>query len=255
MTAMAMNPQENFMQLRIPSWTVAILAWLLVFFCGNWLLSEARPQQISRLQIEGDFKRVSARDIEARVRKRLGEGFVELGLTEVKTDIESMPWIARARVERVWPAGIRIRIWEREPFARWGNDALIDTQGQVFKPKPEEIPATLPMLAGIKGREREVMQVYGSMKSALESTPLALIGLSLDPRGEWSALTQSGIALRLGQSSPEGKIDSLRSVVLRTLTPRMSEVEYIDLRYTNGFAVGWKQQAKQKIETLGEQHG
>lgn len=251
-----MNPQENFMQLRIAPWALAVLAWLLVLGAGNWLFSEARPQEISRLQVEGDFKRVSAREVEARVRERLQQGFVELALNDVKTDIEAMPWVARARVERLWPAGIRVRIWEREPYARWGKDSMVDTQGGVFTPKPAEISASLPLLSGGKGHELEVMHAFEALGSGLRGTPFEIGALTLDARGEWSAQTLSGIGLRLGQSAPEGKLESLRGAVLTTLASRINDVDYIDLRYTNGFAVGWKPQTKQVPQAaLGEQHG
>lgn len=244
------------MQLRIAPWALAVLAWLLVLGAGNWLFSEARPQEISRLQVEGDFKRVSAREVEARVRERLQQGFVELALNDVKADIEAMPWVARARVERLWPAGIRVRIWEREPYARWGKDSMVDTQGGVFTPKPSEIPASLPLLSGGKGHELEVMHAFEALASGLRGTPFEIGALTLDVRGEWSAQTLSGIGLRLGQSAPEGKLESLRGAVLTTLAARINEVDYIDLRYTNGFAVGWKPQTKQAPQAApGEQHG
>lgn len=236
---MSMEPKLPA-HLRISPLVAGLASWMLVLVAGWWFMSVSESRDISRLQIEGNFQRISAQEVERAVRERLGHGFVAVELENVKADVESLPWVARARVERMWPAGVRIRIWEREPFALWGENSVLDTEGRVFTPEAGEIPQKLPILSGSKSREREVMEVYQRLSAELAETSFALVGVALDARGEWTAQTRAGIGLRLGQALPDEKLELLRGPVTSALHERMSEVDYVDLRYTNGFAVGWK---------------
>lgn len=229
-----------------------LAAWLLVLAGGWWLLHSDETRQIAQIQIDGDFHRVSASTVRAALASYLHDGFVEVRLDQVKSDLENLPWVARARVERAWPAGIRIRVWEREPLALWGSTSLLDTQGFVFTPAVTELPQHLPRLQGEPGQEREVMKGYDHLSRRLQDSPFALAGLSRDIRGEWLAVTQSGIGLRLGQELSDDKLTLLRDTVAPLLRDRMHEVDYVDLRYTNGFAVGWKQQP---VAATGEENG
>lgn len=256
MTAAVMGmhqlPQANFRAGAFAAGTALVLT-----LTAAWLLMDSGDaHEISRLQIEGELNRVSAQAVAAAVRSGLGEGFLALNLDAVKADAESLPWVARARVERLWPAGVRVRVWEREPFARWGETGLLDTEARVFLPKAAEIPLQLPRLAGPKGREREVMEAYQRLSARLVDTPFVLAGLTLDARGEWAAQTQAGIGLHLGQSAPDEKLELLRGPVAKALRERLDEVDYVDLRYTNGFAVGWKNRPGAKDTAAGEEkHG
>lgn len=252
MTAAVMNAPTDIMAARTGPLVAGAVAWVLMLAGGWWLVQGDDARTISRVQIDGSFQRVSAETARAAIHARLGESFVELPLERVKDDLEALPWVARARVERAWPAGIRVRIWEREAAALWGESSLLDTEGRVFTPALDERPQHLPRLGGGSGQEREVMQLYRQLDAQLADTPFALSGLTRDVRGEWTAQTQAGIGLRFGQSPDQAKLLLLRGTVAQSLRERMSEVEYVDLRYTNGFAVGWKQQPQ---AATGETHG
>ena len=88
---------------------------------------------------------------------------------------------------------------------------------------------------------------YQRLSTALAATPLALSGLSLDARGEWTAQTYAGVELRLGQGAPDEHVAVLTGSASRALSTRWREVAYVDLRYTNGFSVGWKDQAAEEL--------
>lgn len=226
--------------LRLVPLLAALAAWVLVLGASWYLVNANNERGIAHLYIEGDLQRVNPQAVELAIRKQLGERFVELQLDRVKAAAESLPWVARTRVERVWPSDLRVRLWEREAFARWGEAQLLDSQGQVFTPEASEIPPALPQLTGPPGHERDVMETFQQLSPLLAATPFALTGLARDARGDWSAQTQAGIGLRLGQREPQQKMQLLRGAVSTALRDRMHEVDYVDLRYTNGFAVGWK---------------
>lgn len=221
-------------------WLASLAALLLALavLAGQW-----RDPPVSRLQLQGPFEHVQPEAVRAAVLPALGQGFFAVDVEDVQARLTAMPWVARARVERAWPMGLTIRLWERTPYARWNSEGLLDTDSRAFTPlaidRPPELLQGLPQLAGTPGTEQRVAQTYRVLAAALADTPLALNGLALDARGEWTAQTRIGIALRLGSGEAADKLPTITGALLAAVGTRLEEVAYVDLRYTNGFAIGW----------------
>jgi cell division protein FtsQ len=216
---------------------VAVMALLL------GLLHALRPaldRPVQALRIDGQFTHLTPQQIGAAAAIAPGARLFDVNLEEVRKQVEALPWVAHARVSRVWPGRIAIRAWERKPYALWGDKGLVDDEGHAYTPPAEELPQDLPRLAGPEGREAEVMQDYREMAQALAGTAFATNGLQLDARGAWTLSTVAGIELRLGSEDPRGKLALLQGAVLNTIGDKLDQVAYVDLRYSNGFAVGWK---------------
>ncbi|MCC7015743.1 MAG: FtsQ-type POTRA domain-containing protein [Rhodospirillales bacterium] len=65
--------------------------------------------------------------------------------------LEGLPWVHRARVTRMWPSTVVVRIEEREPLALWqhqGRFALIDREGHVILRDRLERFGRLPVVVG-----------------------------------------------------------------------------------------------------------
>lgn len=247
MSAMTMPPDEDdFIDainpaLRRPlALLVGALAFVTVIGIGWGGVEFASQQPVVRIQIEGRFARLQIADIEAAVRPLADRAFGELDLAAIRAAVEALPWTASASVERVWPATLRVRGSERQPLARWNEAALLDTEARPFTPDPSELPEPLPQLGGPPGSERAVAEMYRVLAERLRSSAFPLQGLAQDARGEWTARTSAGVDLRFGREDPMSKLETLLGPAERVLKNRMSEVKDVDLRYTNGFSVGWQ---------------
>ena len=219
---------------------VSVLAVLATVGLGRMVLHRF-DAPVSELAITGTLRNVQPDEVRAIAAPLLDGGkLFSLDLDAIRAAIERLPWVARVRVDRQWPARLALRITEREPFARWGESDALSTEGIVFAPGSVLLPSTLPKLGGAAGRELEVMAMYGQLADRLSETPFALAGLTQDARGEWIGSTQNGISLRFGRSNPVEQVARLKSTVLPALANRLDSVQRIDLRYANGFAVGWR---------------
>lgn len=215
-------------------------ALVLVLGAGGLYAAVHRDAAVGRLQVQGPFKHVQPDQIRAVAAEQIGSGFLAVDLDQLRAQLERLPWVEHARVERVWPDDLRIRVWEREPFARWGDKGLLSTQAVAFEPDAKDLAQDLPQLFGPPGHEREVMEAYRRLSPKLAATPFPLQRLGMNARGEWLAYTSAGIELRLGQGEPDAKLDTIAGPMVRALGQRLAEVNYVDLRYTNGFAVAWR---------------
>lgn len=226
--------------LRFALGTAALLAaaaavW--VFF----QMTGARP--VARLLIEGELRRVGVGEIDIAVRPLLDARFVDVDLNVVRSTVQTLPWVARVRAEREWPATVRVRLWERVPAARWGKDALLDGDAVLFSPEGREVPEVLPELSGPEGSEARVLDIYRQLSARLDGSLFALQGLTEDARGDWTGFTRNGIALRFGRDEPLATTDVLLGPATQALAEDIATVKYVDLRYTNGFSVGWREPA------------
>jgi len=196
-----------------------------------------RPVQA--LRVDGLLAHVTPRQVAGAAAIVPGTRLFDIDLDALRGQVQSLPWVSHARVSRVWPGRIAVRIWERKPYARWGEDGLVDEDGVAFTPPAQDLPQGLPRLAGPAGREAEVMQAYQAIAETLAGGVFAPDGLRLDARGSWTLHSAGGIELRLGEDDPRSKIALLQGAVTRTLSDKLDQVAYVDLRYSNGFAVGW----------------
>lgn len=199
---------------------------------------------VRELAITGKLANVQPDEVRAVAAPLIDGKLFQLDLDGLRLAVERLPWVAHVRIDRQWPARLGVRITEREPFARWGENEALSTEGIVFAPGSVLLPATLPLLGGEAARAPEVMATYTQLVDRLAETPLTLAGLTLDARGEWIGSTHGGISLRFGRSNPVEQVQRLKNIVLPALSRRLESVARIDLRYANGFAVGWKSAAE-----------
>ena len=226
--------------LRLLGWCTAVL--LIAAALLPLVPRLGGPRAALTLEVGGVLQRIPPEAVRSIVAPRLDTDFYELDLGAVKAAVETLPWVARARVERAWPATVRVHVLEHRAVARWGERALLSDQEVVFT--PPEIPADLagaPRLAGRDGRQAAVREAYTGLLAQLADTPFAPVALAENARGEWLARTADGIELRLGRGAPLDAVSRLAGPVRTALEGRLQEVTYVDLHYINGFAVGWRE--------------
>lgn len=195
---------------------------------------------VASIRVEGELARMTPADVALAAALEPDQRLFETDLVELRARIEALPWVARARVSRVWPDTIAVRLVERVPFARWGESRVIDRESRVFTPATAEIPQDLPLLVAPPGHEAESAAVFEELRLRLSGSAWVPAGLALDVRGEWRMTTGSGIELRLGRGDPRRHVALILGSVSDTLNPQLERVAYVDLRYSNGFSTGWK---------------
>ncbi len=213
----------------------AVGAWLGV----TWLLN--RP--IDTIVVAGPFQRVSPIKIEALVEPYARAGFLDIDLAATRRELTALPWVASADVRRRWPGRLEIRIREETPVACWGERGLLNAAGELFLADAGHVPAELPRLSGPAGTEGPVTARYFKLQEQLENRGMAAVALALDARGAWAFETSTGLKVRLGANSVDTRIERFFAVLDGTLAQLAGEVDYVDMRYPNGFAIGWKKAA------------
>src|SRR5690606_27431559 len=131
-------------------------------------------------------------------------------------------------------------VTEQVPVARWGEKGLLNVRGEVFVHDSRHVPEELPQLSGPVGQQAVMTERYLAAAPRLTAAGMRLTSLTLDERGAWELLLDNGVKLRLGREHIDERFDRFLNAGARIVASRATEIEYVDLRYANGFAVGWR---------------
>lgn len=241
-------PQLPKIRLRV-NWRALLWPPLIVgalsaaAFAGERLLD--RP--LEHLIVQGPFQRVSAVQVEAALAGGLKKGFLTLDLSALRRRVRALDWVDQVEIGRVWPDSLIVRVTEHRAAARWGKSGLLDVHGELFTQHARHDYPELPKLDGPAGSEADVAAMYLKLRGRLEDAHLRLTSLRLDERGAWHFELAGGQRIRLGRNDVQARLERFFDVVAPALGDRLARVDYVDMRYTNGFAVGWLDSAPTEL--------
>jgi cell division protein FtsQ len=207
---------------------MAILA--ACFGALYWVLL---PQHfpLTRVDLKGSFEKTSKAELEAAL-PRISANFFAADLAEVRASVERLPWVRHVAVRRIWPGRLEISIEEHVALARWGDDALVNTYGERFAGKTDQV---LPVFIGPAGTQAEVTRRYANFTAIVAPLGSRIERVVLSPRHAWQLRLSNGLHLALGRDADLAESRLRRFVEVYPAVKNKNE--YVDLRYPNGFAV------------------
>ncbi len=222
------------------------LSLLIVLWTGARQLIESTAYPLRTIRIysvaaDGTLSHVTRNQVVTALQGKLAGTFFSMDIDAVRGLFESIPWVRRAEVRRMWPDRLEVRLEEHVPLARWGqpeDGRLVNVNGEGFDGR---IDSDLPLFAGPSGTEAEVARRYATFREALAPLQLEPRVVMMSPRYSWQLRLSNGLAMQLGRDSDKDRIaDRLArfvSVYPMTLGQLARKLDNVDLRYPNGFAL------------------
>ena len=192
-------------------------------------------QQVETLSVMGEVHHIDIKAIEARLAPRLSAGFLAADLSDLRRELESLPWVYKVNTRKRWPAKIEVHLVEQRPLARWGELGYLNHEGQFFAATHHPLYDALPMLQGPEGSEAPMMRRYQTLASMLEPEQLEIRALSLDELGQVSVQLDNNLTLQLGAAELLERTSRFRQLWRQELMAQA--VTRVDLRYEHGAAV------------------
>ncbi|WP_413702052.1 cell division protein FtsQ/DivIB [Psychromonas sp. KJ10-10] len=169
--------------------------------------------------------------------------FFTVEIAQIQKDLEEMPWVYSVSIRKRWPDTLKIHVVEQSIVAIWNDNALLNRFGEIVNVAPDASVEQYVSLYGSDDQASEVLNTYLKLHQLLKVNDFSISSLSSDQRRSTSLTLNNGIVLRLGK---EQKLDRIQRFL--TVYPLMgkkynvNKIDYIDLRYDTGFAVGWKKE-------------
>jgi cell division protein FtsQ len=218
---------------------VAVLASTMLL--GKQWLSDPWRFPLNVVEVKGDFRYLDKQVLQAAVAPHATGGFFTVDVAAIRTAAEQLPWVHKASVKRVWPETLRLQIEEQQPVAHWGADGFLNKRGEPFAPRETDISLTLPSLAGPDGLELKVLENFKRVSETLAPLGIKVTRMELDNRRSWHLQLDNAVLLELGRADNRQRLQRFVRAYPNIFAGRLNELQRVDLRYSNGFSVYWKQ--------------
>ncbi len=228
-----------------------------------WWLSDSVAQQekvpVTSLLITGEMPYTQRSDILTAIEQVDLGNFFQVDVNEVQQQISKLPWVYSVAIRKQWPNELKIYVVDQTPVAQWNGDFLINQQGVAFQADVSRLTAPLPQFFGPEGTEQLALENFINLNALLDYKGLAIDELVLTERFSWQLTLNDGVSLNLGREERVKRIQRFMDLypqIKAELAQRnkaqnsrknkqnkkeeKQQVDYIDLRYDTGLAVGWK---------------
>ena len=190
------------------------------------------------LYLSGHSDHVSDAELARLAGPYLKASYFDIDLAGLHDRLADQPWLTDIQVSRRFPSGIEVHVADRKPVAYWGQEQLLDANGQVFTPAKR--PKGLISLNGPETDAAKVYAQYRALSGILADQRADLVSLTLDASGDWQARLNNGLELRLGRTHLAQRMQRFVRFALKRSAAEnaLASAAYVDLRYSDGFAVG-----------------
>ncbi len=220
-----------------------ILFALIILIAGSWVWLKIEGPYIfpvKIVKINGANKVDQQQDIKQALLPMVTEGFLAVNVNAIKQRLLTLPWIAQAEVKRIWPDTLIIGIKQQVAVARWNDQQFVNQDGKVFSAITNEDASQLPQLFGPDGLSPIALERLQQFDQILKPLGLSVLTMKLTARRAWNIKLNNGMILYLGRVNIVARLQKFENVYPRVFANHEQQVDYVDLRYTNGFAVRWK---------------
>jgi cell division protein FtsQ len=244
------KPRKPVRQQREP---IAWQKWLQYGFVASvffvviasvaWLHQED-TLPIKHVVVAGELNHTTKNELVNAVSPFVKGSFLNVDVASIRLAGEQLPWVKQVQVRRVWPDRLRLIVEEHKAIAYWGDDGLINQNGDVFMPQKNTFPKGLVSLQGYKGSSQLMSQHLLAIHNKTESLGLKVKKITMDERRAWKVLFKNDLQLLLGRADSEQRLQRFVNTFTDGLADYLEQIEVVDMRYTNGLAVVWKQGQK-----------
>ncbi len=237
----AKQPRQPF---RFP-WKLIALAMIPVvllagvFYIWHWL-KDSSHLRITNVEVIGDIQHTDQKTIQEIIEPFIKTNLYLLDASGMEEELEFEPWIKSVAITRRWPRDLVVKITEQSPVAFWGDDRLLNHQGEIFDASLPSKQGIMPMLYHQEDDGLEMIRKYKQIQQWLKTAPVGVSEFIVNARGSWQIRLTNGWLLEIGKIEQERRIKRFLVAYKKELADKAEKVKKIDLRYTNGLAVSWK---------------
>jgi len=219
--------------LRNASRTLLALSVLLVLYGAvHYLVHLPQLLPLHQVSLKAVPDQVDGAEVLQVVRERVQGNFFTVDIERLRAELEKLPWVRGVQIRREFPDRLSVAIEEHQALAYWNEDELVNQQGEVFSADSD---AVMPSFVGQSGDAALVTQQYAQFTTQLAQVGLHIQKMVETPRRAWQLRLDNGMVLELGSEQMQQRLARFVTVYPYSLVNM--QVQTVDLRYRNGFAV------------------
>jgi cell division protein FtsQ len=261
-----------------PGWIVfmvgMLISGLIILFVTDRVFNPNKFL-IDEIEVYGSFHHVDGEQVKQIVETAIKGNFFSVSLHKLESEIKKIPWVYSVSLRRKWPSTITVDVVEVQPVARWGNDKWLNFTGDLVDRQLEyqmEGNSDLPLLFGQEADLEIIWNAFQQWSGRFASNGLNLNELKLDDTGLWNLKLSLGalalnseqirkrdtenwdmskqVTMVVDRGNAFPRIQRFIAALNQELIVQFPDMNSIDLRYPNGFAIGWLDSKSQKTPDL-----
>ena len=229
--------------------TLVVSAWLFV----SWLYKPGNFP-IRKVELVNKLENQDSTQLQQIAAGALNGGFFSLNVEQFRTELlTKLPWIKSVSVRKIWPNKLLVSIAEHQPVVRWlsvqkgalatKGFELLSNEGIVFRPNfttEQQLDfAKMALLTGPQSSAGNVLKICSQISESLQELGAEIKQCGMNERRTWMLALNNGIDVKLGKENIMRQLDQFIRVFSGQLNQYLKSVDYVDLRYSNGFSVKW----------------
>lgn len=203
------------------------------------LILQTANKTVDQLQLNEKLVHINQERVLKEISPWFPQGYIYIDVSAIQAQLQDMVMVSQVRVEKVWPETLKITIEEERPVAIWNGKSMLSEKGDILPLALKNLE--LPKLNGVNEESKLVMQHFLLFNRWGKRHQLSLVGLQHSSAG-WKLEYETGLQIWLDHNKAKTGLEQLEHVMNQF---NLSQIEKIDMRYEQGFAVAWKQIASQ----------
>ncbi len=221
-----------------------VAVFLVLLGGGMWLstwLNSPENLPIEKVVWKGDLNHLTQTELDALIEPYIATNLYLLDADTLEQELEAQPWVRSVSLHKVWPEQLIVNLEEQFPVAFWGQKHLLNQFGEIFEGELPAKAGVFPTIFSPVEKGREMAERYVELMQMLDGLGLEIVELTEDESGSWQMKFRQGQEIILGRKEQEKRVKRFRVGYMQELRAKFEDIRRVDLRYTNGFAVEWKQ--------------
>ena len=221
--------------------SIIIIIFIIVLIINDKISDTKIYFQISDIRLGQKSLNVNEAEIFKIAEKYLkNKSFFNINLDYLKNSIEKVAWVKNAYIRRSYPNEVIIFIEEYTPVAVWNNDSYISENGYIFS--ANKIEKKLPKISSYSNRNIIIFEYFSLILDGIRKNKLndKVLLIKENEIRSLTVLLESNIAIKFGSKNIKERIGIFFKAYKTLKTSDLKKIRYIDMRYSNGFSIGWK---------------
>ena len=220
---------------NIKKFTVIIYGFIFllsIFVAIQFLARVDLP--IKQISIIGEYQHIDKEQVDLIANEYIEGNFFSINLDQTRHAFKKLAWVREIAIRKKFPDTLEVTIEEHKPIARWGRVGLVNSYGEIFNAASQE---ELPSFIGYETFVKEMTLKFMEMNEILSKELMQVGTITLSERLSWEVITDNQVRVILGKDNIIKKLNLFTNNYQNILAELKNRIEYVDLRYKDGFSV------------------
>ena len=220
---------------NIKKFTVIIYGFIFllsIFVVIQFLARVDLP--IKQISIIGEYQHIDKEQVDLIANEYIEGNFFLINLDQTRHAFKKLAWVREIAIRKKFPDTLEVTIEEHKPIARWGRVGLVNSYGEIFNAASQE---ELPSFIGYETFVKEMTLKFMEMNKILSKELMQVGTITLSERLSWEVITDNQVRVILGKDNIIKKLNLFTNNYQNILAELKNRIEYVDLRYKDGFSV------------------